>query len=119
MHRIGRHLDREGENGVNISTSTSFYSYYLTLKTAQCKVIKELKAMRMKRKQTIERRKEGTSKCSIKETNRNVLRGDTAADFGQKKIEDTHVDEDKLLFLLFLLQSFRQFNDEKKFLARM
>ena len=37
---------------------------------------------------------------------------------GRKKIDDTDVDEDKC-FLLSLLPSFRQFNDEQKFLARM
>jgi len=36
----------------------------------------------------------------------------------QKKMDDSNVDEDKC-FLLSLLPSFRQFNDEQKFLARM
>ena len=59
------------------------------------------------------------SKYSKKEANRNFLRRITTADFAaEKKKDDTDVDEDKC-FLLSLLPSFRQFNDEQKFLARM
>jgi len=42
------------------------------------------------------RRKEGTaSKCSIKEANRNFLRGITTSDFEAEKMDDTDVDEGK------------------------
>jgi len=37
---------------------------------------------------------------------------------GRKKMDDTDVGEDKC-FLLSLLPTFRQFNDEQKFLARV
>jgi len=59
MHRRMRHLEREGEYGVSISTSANFYSFYLTLKTAQSRVIEVLKVMRMKRTQTIHKKKKG------------------------------------------------------------
>jgi len=54
-----------------------------------------------------------------KEANRNFLRGITTAHFGaERKKDDTDVDED-ICFLLSLLPSFRHFNDEQKFVARM
>jgi hypothetical protein len=74
--------------------------------------------MNMKRMLTVRKKKKGTaSKCSEKEAKRNFLRG-TKADFATEKLDDSNVDEDKR-FLLSLLPSFRQFNDEQKFLARM
>ena len=53
-----------------------------------------------------------------KEVKHNFLRGVITADFATEKMDNTDVDEDNC-FLLSLLPSFRQFNNEKKFLARM
>ena len=55
-------------------------------------------------------RKKKQTEISYKESLLQILR--------QKKIDDTDVDEDRR-FLLSLLPSFRQFNDEQNFLAPM
>ena len=55
-------------------------------------------------------RKKKRTEVSYEESLLQILR--------QEKMDDTDVDEDKC-FLLSLLPSFKQFNDERKFLARM
>jgi hypothetical protein len=65
-----------------------------------------------------EEEKERPRKCSKKEARLNFLRGGTTADIATGKMDDTNVDEDKCC-LLSLLSSFRQFNDEQKFMVRM
>jgi hypothetical protein len=64
------------------------------------------------------RKRNGLKIFGKKKAKRNFLRGGTTADFAAEKMDDSNVDEDKC-FLLSLLPSFRLFNDERKFLARM
>ena len=113
-----RHLVRATENVVNIYISTNCYSFYLTLRNAKYfKHSKWWKGI----EQFARRRKGTSSKYSKKEANRNFLNflwGITTADFASEKMDDTNVDEDKC-FLLSLLPSFRQFNDEQNFLDLM
>ena len=52
-----RHLNKEAENVVNISISTNCYSFYVTLKAAERKVIQLLKEMRIRRKRIIRKKK--------------------------------------------------------------
>jgi hypothetical protein len=56
------------------------------MKTAQSGVIKVLRAMKMKRKQTIRKKKKGNYlECSTKETKQNFLWEITAADFATEE----------------------------------
>jgi len=76
----------------------------------------------MKRKRTIRKKKEKERSRNVRKKKRTQISCEKSLlqILQQKKIDDTVVDEDKCLcFLLSLLPSFRQFNGEQKFLARM
>jgi len=72
----------------------------------------------MKRKRTVRKKKERLRNVRKKKRTEISYEESLLQILRQKKIDDTDVDEDKC-FLLSLLPSFRQFNDEQKLLARM
>ena len=111
-----RHLVRAAENVVNIYISTNCCSFYLTLKIAK----RNLNTLNDEEESNNSQEEE--KECLEIFEKRSEPKFPTMNHYcrfcGRKKMDDTDVDEDKC-FLLSLLPSFRQFNDEQKFLAGM